>query len=67
MIDIHLFYEMRVLQRDGTVFFDRVTINVSGAAPDPPARTRWEVVNYDNGRMRFLIAAPIAPLQAFLR
>ncbi|MCB8984449.1 MAG: META domain-containing protein [Ardenticatenaceae bacterium] len=43
-------YEMRVLQRDGTVIFRQVTINVSGAAPDPLAGTRWEVVNYNNGR-----------------
>lgn len=44
-------YEMRVLQRDGTVVFRQVTINVSGTtAPDPLAGTRWEVVNYDNGR-----------------
>lgn len=43
-------YEMRVLQRDGTVFFRQVTINVSGAAPDPLAGTRWEVVNFNNGR-----------------
>jgi heat shock protein HslJ/uncharacterized protein YraI len=43
-------YEMRVLQRDGTVVFRQVTINVSGAAPDPLAGTRWEVVNFDNGR-----------------
>ena len=41
---------MRVLQRDGTVIFRQVTINVSGAAPDPLAGTRWEVVNYNNGR-----------------
>jgi heat shock protein HslJ len=43
-------YEMRVLQRDGTVVFRQVTINVSGTAPDPLAGTRWEVVNYYNGR-----------------
>lgn len=43
-------YEMRVLQRDGTVVFRQVTIDVSGAAPDPLAGTRWEVVNFNNGR-----------------
>ncbi|MFO7662972.1 MAG: META domain-containing protein [Chloroflexota bacterium] len=43
-------YEMRVLQRDGTVVFRQVTINVNGTAPDPLSGTRWEVVNYDNGR-----------------
>lgn len=43
-------YEMRVLQRDGTVVFRQVTVNVSGAAPDPLAGTRWEVVNFNNGR-----------------
>ena len=43
-------YEMRVLQRDGTVVFRQVTVNVSGPAPDPLAGTRWEVVNFNNGR-----------------
>lgn len=43
-------YEMRVLQRDGTVVFRQVTVDVSGAAPDPLAGTRWEVVNFNNGR-----------------
>lgn len=43
-------YEMRVLQRDGTVIFRQVTVNVSGAAPDPLAGSRWEVVNFNNGR-----------------
>lgn len=42
-------YEMRVLQRDGTVIFRQVTVNVAGVA-DPLAGTRWEVVNYNNGR-----------------
>jgi heat shock protein HslJ len=41
---------MRVLQRDGTVVFSQVTVNVSGAAPDLLAGTRWEVVNFNNGR-----------------
>lgn len=40
-------YEMRVLQRDGSVIFRQVTINVSGAAL---TGTRWEVVNFNNGR-----------------
>jgi heat shock protein HslJ len=40
---------MRVLQRDGTVIFRQVTINVAGAV-DPLAGTRWEVVNFNNGR-----------------
>ncbi len=51
-------YEMRVLQRDGSVIFRQVTVNVAGptASPttapvtDPLAGTRWEVVNYNNGR-----------------
>jgi heat shock protein HslJ len=51
-------YEMRVLQRDGSVIFRQVTINVAGPTatattapvPDPLAGTRWEVVNYNNGR-----------------
>lgn len=40
-------YEMRVLQRDGSVIFRQVTINVSGAVL---TGTRWEVVNFNNGR-----------------
>ncbi len=54
-------YEMRVLQRDGTVVFRQVTVNVAQpiAPPQPPIETpaadalvgtRWEVVNYNNGR-----------------
>lgn len=43
-------YEMRVLQRDGTVVFRQVTVNVSGATADPLAGTRWELVNFNNGR-----------------
>ncbi len=51
-------YEMRVLQRDGAVVFREITINVAApaatpkptVAPDPLANTRWEVVNYNNGR-----------------
>lgn len=43
-------YEMRVLQRDGTVVFRQVTINVSGVVADPLVGTRWEVVNFNNGR-----------------
>ncbi len=54
-------YEMRVLHRDGTVVFRQVTINVTQpiASPQPPIETpaddalvgtRWEVVNYNNGR-----------------
>jgi heat shock protein HslJ len=42
-------YEMRVLQRDGSVVFRQVTINVAGAV-NPLTGTRWEVVNYNNGR-----------------
>lgn len=41
-------YEMRVQMRDGSVVFQQVTVNVAGA--DPLANTRWEVVNYNNGR-----------------
>lgn len=51
-------YEMRVLQRDGAVVFRQVTINVSGAAPNPLADTRWEVVNYDNGRGALVTPLP---------
>jgi heat shock protein HslJ len=51
-------YEMRVLLRDGATTFREVTINVAGPPPtaapspepDPLAGTRWEVVNYNNGR-----------------
>ena len=43
-------YEMRVLQRDGTVVFRQVTINVTGVVADPLVGTRWEVVNFNNGR-----------------
>ena len=42
-------YEMRVQMRDGSVVFRQVTINVASVA-DPLAGTRWEVVNYNNGR-----------------
>jgi heat shock protein HslJ len=41
-------YEMRVLQRDGTVIFRQVTINVSGGTV--LTGTRWEVANFNNGR-----------------
>lgn len=51
-------YEMRVLQRDGTVVFRQVTITVNGAAPNPLADTRWEVVNYDNGRGALVTPLP---------
>jgi heat shock protein HslJ len=52
-------YEMRVLLRDGSTTFREVTINVAGPppptvapspVPNPLAGTRWEVVNYNNGR-----------------
>jgi heat shock protein HslJ len=51
-------YEMRVLQRDGSIIFRQVTVNVAGPAAtattapvtDPLPNTRWEVVNYNNGR-----------------
>jgi heat shock protein HslJ len=51
-------YEMRVLLRDGSTTFREVTINVAGPsptvaptpAPNPLAGTRWEVINYNNGR-----------------
>ena len=42
-------YEMRVQMRDGSVVFRQVTVNVASVA-DPLAGTRWEVVNYNNGR-----------------
>ncbi|MBK8989810.1 MAG: META domain-containing protein [Chloroflexi bacterium] len=44
-------YEMRVLQRDRAVIFRQVTVNVSGAAPDPWSELvgRW-VANFNNGR-----------------
>jgi heat shock protein HslJ len=50
---------MRVLLRDGSTTFREVTINVAGPppptvapspVPNPLAGTRWEVVNYNNGR-----------------
>ena len=50
-------YEMRVLQRDGSVIFRQVTVNVAGVA-DPLAGTRWEVVNYNNGRGALVTALP---------
>jgi len=49
-------YEMRVLQTDGVVVVREVTIGVSApapaptVAPNPLADTRWEVVNFNNGR-----------------
>ncbi|MBK8984564.1 MAG: META domain-containing protein [Chloroflexi bacterium] len=44
-------YEMRVLQRDGTIIFRQVTVNVTGSVtPNPLTGTRWEVVNFNNGR-----------------
>ncbi len=51
-------YEMRVLLRDGSIIFRQVTVNVAGPAAtattapaaDPLPNTRWEVVNYNNGR-----------------
>jgi heat shock protein HslJ len=50
-------WEMRVLQRDGSLAFRQITINVAAPAPPPPpppaanplAGTRWNVVNYNNG------------------
>lgn len=42
-------YEMRVQQRDGSIVFRQVTITVTGAT-NPLSGTRWEVVNYNNGR-----------------
>ncbi len=58
-------YEMRVQQRDGSIIFRQVTVNVAGPTPtattapvtDPLPNTRWEVVNYNNGR-----AALVTPL-----
>ncbi len=50
-------YEMRVLQRDGTVIFRQVTINVAGVV-DPLAGTRWEVISYNNGRGGFVSLLP---------
>lgn len=41
-------YEMRVLQRDGSIIFRQVTINVSGSTV--LTGTRWEVANFNNGR-----------------
>ncbi len=51
-------YEMRILLRDGSATFREVTISVAGPpptvapspVPDPLSGTRWEVVNYNNGR-----------------
>lgn len=51
-------YEMRVLLRDGSTTVREVTINVVGLPPtvaptpmpDPLEGTRWDVVNYNNGR-----------------
>ncbi len=51
-------YEMRVLLRDGATTFREVTINVAGPpptvipspVPDPLQGTRWDVINYNNGR-----------------
>ncbi|MEZ4770063.1 MAG: META domain-containing protein [Caldilineales bacterium] len=47
-------YEMRVQMRDGTTQFRQVTINVTPAPPPTPSNplsgTRWDVVNYNNGR-----------------
>ncbi len=44
-------YEMRVLQRNGAVSTQRVTVNVTPAAPQNPLNgTSWEVVNFNNGR-----------------
>jgi len=51
-------YEMRVQMRDGSLNFRQVTINVATPAPPPPpppatnplAGTRWDVVNYNNGK-----------------
>ena len=49
---------MRVLLGDGSTTFREVTISVAGPpptvapspVPDPLAGTRWEVINYNNGR-----------------
>ncbi len=44
-------YEMRVLQRDGSVVTRQVTVNVTPAAPQNPLNgTSWQVTNYYNGR-----------------
>ena len=47
-------YEMRVQMRDGSTQFRQLTINVNPAPPPPPSNplsgTRWDVVNYNNGR-----------------
>jgi heat shock protein HslJ len=51
-------YEMRVQMRDGSLNFRQVTISVAAPAPPPPppptanslAGTRWDVVNYNNGK-----------------
>ncbi|MCA9948660.1 MAG: META domain-containing protein, partial [Anaerolineales bacterium] len=43
-------YEMRVLLRDGSTVIRQVTVNVTGATPDPLAGTRWDVVNFNNGQ-----------------
>jgi heat shock protein HslJ len=67
-------YEMRVLMRDGSTTIREVTINVTPAAPtatpvpaptatpapapDPLAGTRWEVVNYNNGRGAVVTLVP---------
>ncbi len=42
-------YEMRVQQRDGSTVFRQVTVTVTGAT-NSLADTRWNVVNYHNGR-----------------
>jgi heat shock protein HslJ len=44
-------YEMRVLLRDGSVQTQRVTVNVTPAAPQNPLNgTAWQVTGYYNGR-----------------
>jgi heat shock protein HslJ len=51
-------YEMRVLLGDGSTTFREVTVNVASPpptvtpspAPDPLVGTRWEVINYNDGR-----------------
>ncbi len=44
-------YEMRVLQRDGTVVFRQVTVTVTPAvAQNPLSGTAWQVTGYNNGR-----------------
>ncbi len=43
-------YEMRVLQRDGTTVFQRVTVTVRPAAPQNPlSGTSWNVTGYYTG------------------